>query len=111
LEYHCLINREPQSEEKEKINKGGRMLCIDENTRIPLCPHCAKELKEISATATNTRFFRFNPETFEYDDTERTHVEDDNVFHCTECNTGISVKDILETIAHLMSQSKVKVHL
>jgi len=94
----------------KRQEQGGCMLSIDENTRIPLCPYCAKELKEISATSINTRFFRFNPETFEYDDTERTHVEDDNVFHCTECNAGISVKDILETIAHLISQSKVKVH-
>ena len=86
------------------------MLSVDQNTNIPLCPKCAKELKEISATTINTRFFRFNEETFEYDDTESTHVEDDNVFHCTKCKAGISVKDILETIAYLMSQGKVKVH-
>ncbi|MBN2523659.1 MAG: hypothetical protein JXB24_10325 [Bacteroidales bacterium] len=102
--------QERSAKANKRQEQGGCMLNINKNTNIPLCPHCAKELKEISATSINTRFFRFNPETSEYDDTERTHVEDDNVFHCTECNTGISVKDILETIAYLMSQSKVKVH-
>jgi hypothetical protein len=77
------------------------MLHINKKINIPLCPRCAKELKEISATTKNKRFFRFNPKTLEYNDTTIMHVEDDNVFHCVECNASISVKDILETLAYL----------
>lgn len=77
------------------------MLNYDKDRLIPLCPQCLKELKEIIAKSANTKYYEFDTQSLLYISTERTKIEDDNVFHCSECDADISVKDILETLVCL----------
>ena len=82
------------------------MLGFNKKTLIPLCPQCSKELKEIVSISTNTKYYEFDNQNLLYNSTERTKVEDDNVFHCSECDADISVRDILETLACLNKLSR-----
>lgn len=78
------------------------MLSYDKEKLIPLCPQCLKELKEISVKTTNTNYYEFDYKTKQYNLAQRMKVEDDNVFHCSECGADLTVKDIFETIACLI---------
>ena len=77
------------------------ILSYDKEKLIPLCSQYLKELKEISVKSTNTNYYEFDPEIKQYKLTQRLKVEDDNVFHCSECGADLAVKDILETMACL----------
>jgi transcription initiation factor IIE alpha subunit len=77
------------------------MLSYDKEKLIPLCSQCSKELKEISVKSTNTNYYEFDSKIKQYKLTQRMEVEDDNLFHCSECGADLVVKDILETMACL----------
>lgn len=81
------------------------MLSYDKARLIPLCPKCKKELKEIQAKSFNTNYYEFDFETREYRPMPGTKVEDDNLFHCSECGYGIEVKELFDTLVKLTIRS------
>lgn len=81
------------------------MLSYDKERLIPLCPKCKKELKEIQAKSFNTNYYEFDFETREYRPMPGTKVEDDNLFHCSECGYGIEVKELFDTLVKLTVRS------
>jgi predicted RNA-binding Zn-ribbon protein involved in translation (DUF1610 family) len=81
--------------------QGELMLSINKTTHIPLCPQCARELKELTVETTNVKYYEFDTHDLLYNPIEITKVKDKNVFNCPECGADIKVKDILETLTYL----------
>ena len=86
------------------------MLQYDEEKLIPLCPHCSKGLNELQVKSINTKHYEFDNKTKEYKLTQRTEIEDDNVFHCGECGAGIASKEIFETLNCLNKLNHALIH-
>jgi hypothetical protein len=70
------------------------MFAIDKERMMPLCPKCSKPLKELRVRFVIVKYYEFDHETEQYKLAQREKIEDDNLFHCSECDTGIDVKTI-----------------
>jgi predicted nucleic acid-binding Zn ribbon protein len=82
------------------------MLSYDAEKLIPVCPQCSKELKELEVRLTAIKFYEYDHVTRGYNLTARERVDDDNLFHCSECGAGIEMKEIFETLNHIAMSSK-----
>jgi len=77
------------------------MLSLDERMNIPICPHCLKTMRCLEIRLTATKYYEFNKQTRQYDLAQREKIDDDNLFHCSECGAGIEMKEIFETLIHI----------
>jgi predicted nucleic acid-binding Zn ribbon protein len=68
---------------------------------MPLCPKCSKLLKKFHVRFVTVKYYEFDYETEQYKLAQREKIEDDNLFHCSECGAGIEMKEIFETLIHI----------
>ena len=82
------------------------MFAIDKERNMPLCPKCSMPLKELQFRFVIVKYYEFDHETEQYKLAQRERIEDDNLFHCSECGAGIEMHEIFEILNHIAMSSK-----